>query len=177
MRSTFPAGSVSGPAVYYLGIVDFLQHWSTSKKFERLAKTYLYRKDPDGLSVMEPGQYMLRFQSKMDQIFDLDEHRNSAGGARVVKNVKGLVKEHSEKVLYVQKEHENARVEEQKGEEREEAKVVVRQHKYAAKVDHTTGSITFNHLRRGHGSIYFANPGVEHIHHVSQSRRFGRQRN
>lgn len=71
-KSTFKASSVTGPAVYYLGIVDFLQHWSSSKKVERLAKTYLSRKDPDGLSVMEPGQYMLRFQSKMDQIFDLD---------------------------------------------------------------------------------------------------------
>jgi 1-phosphatidylinositol-4-phosphate 5-kinase len=42
------------------------------KRIERLAKIYIQRKDPDGLSVMPPLQYKLRFQTKMDQIFDLD---------------------------------------------------------------------------------------------------------
>ena len=70
--STFKAASVTGPAVYYLGIVDFLQDWSTKKKIERAFKMYFARKDPDGLSVMHPKYYKMRFQTKMDQIFDLE---------------------------------------------------------------------------------------------------------
>lgn len=71
-KSTFAAKTVSGPAVYHLGIVDFLQDWTFKKRLERAFKTYVTRKDPDGLSVMEPTAYKLRFQSKMDQIFDMD---------------------------------------------------------------------------------------------------------
>jgi Phosphatidylinositol-4-phosphate 5-Kinase len=70
--STFKATSVNGPAVYYLGIVDFLQDWTTKKKIERLFKIYIGRKDPDGLSVMEPIGYMTRFQNKMEQVFDTE---------------------------------------------------------------------------------------------------------
>ena len=47
---------------FVIGIVDFLQDWSTKKKFERAFKIYFGRKDPDGLSVMEPKPYKLRFQ-------------------------------------------------------------------------------------------------------------------
>ena len=35
-------------------------------------KIYLFRKDPDGLSVMNPDDYKTRFQRKVDEIFDLD---------------------------------------------------------------------------------------------------------
>ena len=42
--------------------MDFLQDWSTKKKFERAFKIYFGRKDADGLSVMEPKPYKLRFQ-------------------------------------------------------------------------------------------------------------------
>jgi hypothetical protein len=70
--STFLAHTVTGPAVYHLGIVDFLQNWTLHKRIERLGKIYVQRKDPDGLSVMHPLQYKLRFQAKMEQIFDLD---------------------------------------------------------------------------------------------------------
>jgi 1-phosphatidylinositol-4-phosphate 5-kinase len=61
-QSTFRASSVTGPALYYLGIVDFLQDWTFSKKVERAIKIYILRKDPEGLSVMEPTSYMERFQ-------------------------------------------------------------------------------------------------------------------
>jgi hypothetical protein len=71
-KATFRAKAVTGPAVYYLGIVDFLQDWTTKKKIERLFKIYFGRKDPDGLSVMEPIAYMERFQNKMIQIFDVE---------------------------------------------------------------------------------------------------------
>jgi Phosphatidylinositol-4-phosphate 5-Kinase len=58
--------------VYYLGIVDFLQDWTRNKRVERTFKIYVGRKDPDGLSVMKPEPYMIRFQNKMEEIFDLE---------------------------------------------------------------------------------------------------------
>jgi hypothetical protein len=81
--TAFNAKSVSGPATYFMGIVDFLQDWSTKKKLERAGKIYLYRQEPGGISVMEPGSYCHRFQDKMDVIFDVpdevdpDEERDS----------------------------------------------------------------------------------------------------
>ena len=50
--------------------MDFLQDWSWKKRFERLFKIYIARKDPDGLSVMEPEAYKIRFQQNLLQIFD-----------------------------------------------------------------------------------------------------------
>lgn len=64
--------------MYYFGIVDFLQDWTFNKRVERSAKIYFLRKDPAGLSVMEPVAYKLRFQKKMRQIFDLDHSRQAA---------------------------------------------------------------------------------------------------
>lgn len=81
--TSFNAKSVSGPATYFMGIVDFLQDWSSKKKLERAGKIYLYRQEPGGISVMEPASYCRRFQDKMDVIFDVpdevdpDEERDS----------------------------------------------------------------------------------------------------
>jgi hypothetical protein len=44
------------------------------------------RKDPDGLSVMHPKPYKMRFQGKMDQIFDIDNiglEKGFGSGARL----------------------------------------------------------------------------------------------
>ena len=92
--STYKAAYVVGPAVYYFGIVgnfcpangvltltnslsrfvvDFLQDWTFAKKVERTFKIYVLRKDAEGLSVNHPDPYMLRFQAKMDQIFDIND--------------------------------------------------------------------------------------------------------
>ncbi len=68
----FKSNAVNGPAVFHLGIIDFLQNWTFMKKVERLFKIYVLRKDPDGLSVMKPDYYMIRFQKKMDLLFDKD---------------------------------------------------------------------------------------------------------
>lgn len=76
-NAIFRTKSITGPAVYHIGIIDFLQDWSTRKKLERLWKIYFLRKDPEGLSVMKPWHYMLRFQNKIDQIFDLEMLRHS----------------------------------------------------------------------------------------------------
>ena len=51
---------VVGPGTYYMGIIDILQKWDLNKKLERLAKRLL-RKDPDGLSAIEPNAYQDRF--------------------------------------------------------------------------------------------------------------------
>lgn len=72
-NSMFYSKSLIGPSTYYLGIVDFLQDWTPSKKLERLFKIYISRKDPDGLSVMNPVDYCIRFQNKMNQIFEVDD--------------------------------------------------------------------------------------------------------
>lgn len=70
--ATFGAKSVTGAAIYYMGIVDFLQAWTTRKKLERAAKVYLLGQEADGTSVMHPAEYKVRFQNKMDEIFDLE---------------------------------------------------------------------------------------------------------
>ena len=70
---SYRAKSVSGPAVYYMGIVDFLQSWNTKKKIERSMKIHVFRHDKQGISVMEPLPYRDRFQQKMQQIFDTED--------------------------------------------------------------------------------------------------------
>lgn len=70
--ATFGAKSVSGAAIYYMGIVDFLQDWTTRKKVERMTKVYLLGQEAEGTSVMHPDPYKVRFQNKMDEIFDLE---------------------------------------------------------------------------------------------------------
>ena len=70
--ATFGAKSVSGAAIYYMGIVDFLQDWTTRKKAERMTKIYLLGQEAEGTSVMHPDPYKVRFQNKMDEIFDLE---------------------------------------------------------------------------------------------------------
>lgn len=79
--STFAAQTVTGPAIYHFGIIDFLQNWTLQKRIERAFKIYFFRKDPDGLSVMNPIDYKLRFQGKVDQIFDLEGKAGGIGSA------------------------------------------------------------------------------------------------
>jgi len=87
------AKSLSGPGVYYIGIVDFLQDWSFRKKLERNFKIYVTRKDPDGLSVMHPTPYMHRFQEKMAQVFDVSDESSqsvsSKSGCGIVATISG----------------------------------------------------------------------------------------
>lgn len=53
--------------VYYMGIIDMLQRWDTSKRAERAAKLMLCR-DGGGLSAIEPIAYRSRFE---EQVVDL----------------------------------------------------------------------------------------------------------
>ena len=66
------AEGIVGPGFYYLGIVDILQSWTVAKRLERFLKIHVLRKDPDGISVMEPDNYRRRFNKKMCEIIDHD---------------------------------------------------------------------------------------------------------
>lgn len=41
-------------AIIHIGIIDYLQQWTLNKKLERFSKTYVLRKNSDGLSAIEP---------------------------------------------------------------------------------------------------------------------------
>ncbi|CAI5703256.1 unnamed protein product [Peronospora effusa] len=71
---TQPATSVAGPSLYHFGIIDFLQQWTLEKKLERFYKTFIKRKDPEGVSALPPKPYKFRFQQKMSRIFALSTH-------------------------------------------------------------------------------------------------------
>lgn len=62
---------VIGPGFYYIGLIDILQTWNLSKRFERFVKSVLLRKDPDGISAMAPKPYRNRFHKKLDEIIHL----------------------------------------------------------------------------------------------------------
>ena len=55
------ASQVKGAGTYYFGIIDVLQEWNWTKRFERYIKMYFYRKDPEGLSCIDPDRYADRF--------------------------------------------------------------------------------------------------------------------
>lgn len=62
---------VIGPGFYYIGLIDILQTWNLSKRFERFVKTVILRKDPDGISAMAPKPYRNRFHKKLNEIIHL----------------------------------------------------------------------------------------------------------
>ncbi|KAL4093058.1 hypothetical protein PRIC1_012047 [Phytophthora ramorum] len=62
---------VIGPGFYYIGVIDMLQTWNLSKRFERFIKTAIFRKDPDGISAMPPKPYRDRFHRKLREIIHL----------------------------------------------------------------------------------------------------------
>lgn len=62
---------VHGPATYYFGIIDILQQWNWTKKYERFFKTFFLRNDGDGLSALDPHNYCARFMSRcVEEIFE-----------------------------------------------------------------------------------------------------------
>eukprot|EP01083_Nonionella_stella_P183907 665791_1 len=59
---------IEGPGMYYLGIIDVLQEWNTTKSLERMVKVYLRCKSKYGISCVEPKYYRKRFMQKMCRI-------------------------------------------------------------------------------------------------------------
>jgi 1-phosphatidylinositol-4-phosphate 5-kinase len=51
-----------GKKILHISIIDYLQQWNISKKAERAYKTVVLRKDPVGLSAVEPVTYAERFR-------------------------------------------------------------------------------------------------------------------
>ena len=54
----YEVSRVVGPDCYYMGIIDFQQRWTLSKRLERHTKILFKGADADGLSAMPPEQYM-----------------------------------------------------------------------------------------------------------------------
>lgn len=55
--------------LYFLGVIDFLQKYTMRKKAERFYKTKVTCKNPDGVSVMSPGDYAARFARAVERAF------------------------------------------------------------------------------------------------------------
>ncbi len=51
------------PVVYHMGLIDYLQEWNVGKKLERATKIIGLRRDPKGLSCIEPITYQNRFMA------------------------------------------------------------------------------------------------------------------
>lgn len=68
-----PAKVILGPGLYFFGIIDILQEYNLQKKAERLAKTWLAFKDPDGISAVPPQPYCERFIKAMHDITEPEE--------------------------------------------------------------------------------------------------------
>ncbi|KAF1794232.1 Phosphatidylinositol-4-phosphate 5-kinase, N-terminal domain [Phytophthora cactorum] len=114
---TQPATSVAGPSLYHFGIIDFLQQWyviilsvfflvwyqfdnllmffcryrTLEKKMERFYKTFVKRKDPEGVSALPPKPYKFRFQQKMSRIFALSTHTRAENDTAFNHNYPALI--------------------------------------------------------------------------------------
>ncbi len=67
----FNAIMVEGQGTFYVGIIDILQEWNYTKWYERMFKIYVLRKDPLGISAIEPETYRKRFyQRAVLEVFD-----------------------------------------------------------------------------------------------------------
>ncbi|POM68994.1 Phosphatidylinositol-4-phosphate 5 kinase-like protein, partial [Phytophthora palmivora] len=88
---TQPATSVAGPSLYHFGIIDFLQQWTLEKKMERFYKTFVKRKDPEGVSALPPKPYKFRFQQKMSRIFALTTHTRAENDTAFNHNYPALI--------------------------------------------------------------------------------------
>jgi len=51
--------------VYHLGIIDYLQEWDSSKKFEKFLKVVILGRDGDKISAVEPERYRERFNHEI----------------------------------------------------------------------------------------------------------------
>ncbi len=115
-NTTFRAHIVTGPAVYHFGIIDFLQNWTFNKRIERAFKIYILRKDPDGLSVMHPHDYKVRFQGKVRQIIELNGKGGGIGmiegfiaGCKTADNSKENDSSNGENIEMIRVQHHSAK--------------------------------------------------------------------
>ena len=64
---------IEGPGIYYMGIIDILQKYNFRKKVEKFVKTFIMRKDAQGISCMEPQSYQARYMNYMQSIIISDQ--------------------------------------------------------------------------------------------------------
>ena len=64
------ASYISGPSLYFFGVIDMLQRWSVQKRLERVWKVYGRCRRAEALSVMEPVGYRRRFLRAMADMVD-----------------------------------------------------------------------------------------------------------
>jgi 1-phosphatidylinositol-4-phosphate 5-kinase len=64
---------IEGPSLYFMGIIDVLQEYNTSKKLEFFAKTSILCKDRNGVSCVEPDSYAPRFVKRLEEIIQACE--------------------------------------------------------------------------------------------------------
>eukprot|EP01126_Amoeba_proteus_P033291 TRINITY_DN3266_c0_g1_i5.p1 TRINITY_DN3266_c0_g1~~TRINITY_DN3266_c0_g1_i5.p1 ORF type:complete len:533 (-),score=95.29 TRINITY_DN3266_c0_g1_i5:22-1620(-) len=60
--------SEDGTKSYFMGVIDILQEWNFSKRFERWVKVLFKFEDGDGISAVNPEQYSDRFLSKISEM-------------------------------------------------------------------------------------------------------------
>lgn len=58
------------PLQYYVAVIDVLQAWDFSKKGEVLVKSTILRKDPAGISAVEPAHYQSRFMARCRELLE-----------------------------------------------------------------------------------------------------------
>lgn len=56
---------VHGPGIYFMGLIDMLQHWNLRKRMEHFIRVYLLFQDRYGISVVNPKEYAQRFQQRV----------------------------------------------------------------------------------------------------------------
>jgi hypothetical protein len=64
-------GSNGMQVYYFIGLIDYLQKYNCSKKFEKLCKRFLKFKLKLDTSSQNPNKYQIRFINKMEEIFIL----------------------------------------------------------------------------------------------------------
>jgi hypothetical protein len=69
VRWAVQASIVEGPQSYHMGIIDILQRWTISKRFEHYAKSWARCLNAHGISAVPPAEYARRFSERV--IYDV----------------------------------------------------------------------------------------------------------
>eukprot|EP00754_Rhynchopus_humris_P021452 Rhum_TRINITY_DN14746_c2_g1::Rhum_TRINITY_DN14746_c2_g1_i1::g.115169::m.115169 len=67
--------------MYFMGVIDILQQWTLQKRLERWCKVLFLRKDPRGLSAVEPHWYAERFMERFEEVVTAPRGAGLTGGS------------------------------------------------------------------------------------------------
>eukprot|EP00038_Savillea_parva_P031526 m.87549 g.87549 ORF g.87549 m.87549 type:complete len:1398 (+) comp9705_c0_seq1:260-4453(+) len=62
-----PADPQCPQSVYFFGIIDLLQKWTSLKRIERTLKVGVFGRDSHGISAVNPDEYAVRFQEMLTE--------------------------------------------------------------------------------------------------------------